>query len=167
MEDVLLREGRALEELYVQHAPRAQRLAYLLTGDRDDAADLVQEAFVRVAGRFGHLRNRDALPAYLRSAVVNLHTSRLRRLRTERRFLERAERSDAAPQRDLDLATDMEAILRLLPPRQRAAMVLRYYEDLTEAQAAEVMRCSAAAVKSLVARATRSIRSLIGEGGRE
>ncbi|HEX5951155.1 MAG TPA: sigma-70 family RNA polymerase sigma factor, partial [Actinomycetota bacterium] len=74
----------SLAELYVRHGPAAQRLAFLLTGDRAQAEDLVQEAFVRVVGRFGHLRVPDAFAAYLRRTIVNLHTSQLRRRRLER-----------------------------------------------------------------------------------
>src|SRR3954452_23142300 len=79
-------EGRSssrLEDLYVQDAPAALRLAYFLTGDRELAEDLVQEAFVRMAGRFSHLREPDLVPVYLRRTVVNLYTSHLRRRRVE------------------------------------------------------------------------------------
>ena len=67
-----------LEALYVAHAPAALRLAYYLSGDREQARDLVQDAFVRVAGRFAYLRNPDVFETYLRRTIVNLHTSRLR-----------------------------------------------------------------------------------------
>jgi DNA-directed RNA polymerase specialized sigma24 family protein len=73
-----------LEELYVRNAPSALRTAYFLTGDADLAEDLVQEAFVRIAGRFGHLRTPEAFPAYLRRTIVNLFTSHLRRRALER-----------------------------------------------------------------------------------
>jgi RNA polymerase sigma factor (sigma-70 family) len=71
-----------LEDLYVRNAPGALRLAYFLTGNRELAEDLVQEAFVRVAGRFRHLRMPDAFDAYLRRTIVNLW--RPRRLRRGR-----------------------------------------------------------------------------------
>src|SRR5919106_5731921 len=90
----VLREGTVvseprtdLAELYVRHVPAANRLAFLLTGDRVQAEDLVQDAFVRCVGRFGHLRAHEAFDAYLRRTIVNLHTSRLRRVRVEREFL--------------------------------------------------------------------------------
>src|SRR5262249_42709841 len=73
-----------LAELYERHAGAAIGLAYLLTGDRYHAEDLVQEAFVRVAGRFRHLRDEGAFEGYLRRTVVNLFTSQLRRRRLER-----------------------------------------------------------------------------------
>ena len=78
-----------LEELYERNAPSALRTAYFLTGDSDLAEDLVQEAFVRVAGRFGHLRTPDAFPAYLRRTIVNLFTLTFRRRALEREWLRR------------------------------------------------------------------------------
>lgn len=155
-------EGR-LEELYVRHGPAAQRLAYLLTGDRGLAEDLVQEAFVRVVGRFGHLRVPDAFGSYLRRAIVNLHTSQLRRKRLERAWLER-ERHAASPSRaepDVGARDQLWRAVLALPPRQRAAIVLRFYEDLSERETAEILRCSPAAVRSLVARAMETLRDRI------
>ena len=67
-----------LEERFVRHAPSALRLAYFLTGDREAARDIVQDAFVRMAGRFRHLRQPEAFDVYLRRTIVNLHASRLR-----------------------------------------------------------------------------------------
>lgn len=152
-----------LAELYVRHGPAAQRLAFLLTGDRTQAEDLVQEAFVRVVGRFGHLRVPDAFEAYLRRTIVNLHTSQLRRKRVERAWLER-ERDAARPETTLPDPSTREELWRAvlaLPPRQRGAIVLRFYEDLSEHQTAEVLRCSPAAAKALVARAMETLRDTI------
>ena len=69
-------ERSRLSELYVRHAPEGIRLAYLLTGDRALAEDLVQEAFARFVGRLGHLRHPDAFASYLRSTIVNLSSAR-------------------------------------------------------------------------------------------
>ncbi|MEW6059888.1 MAG: SigE family RNA polymerase sigma factor [Actinomycetota bacterium] len=154
-----------LAELYVRHVPAAGRLAYLLTADQQQAEDLVQEAFVRIVGRFGHLRVPDAFDAYLRRTIVNLHASKLRRLRVERAYLERERgrwvASGAMP--DLGAREELWSALQRLPARQRAAVVLRYYEDLSEQDAAEALRCSVAAVKSLVARAMQTLRDEIGD----
>jgi RNA polymerase sigma-70 factor (sigma-E family) len=151
-----------LEELYIRHAPTAIRLAYFLSGDRQLAEDLVQEAFVRVAGRFRHLRVPDNFPAYLRRTIVNLHTSQLRRRRLERSYVARrgvgqrlTDPEDAA-QRD-----ELWRALQRLPHRQRAAVVLRYYEDLSEREAADVLGVSTGALNALVARATATLRSHI------
>ncbi|HSJ50554.1 MAG TPA: sigma factor, partial [Actinomycetota bacterium] len=85
-----------LEELYERHAADAVRLAYLVTSDRELARDIAQDAFVRVAGRFRHLRFPDAFDAYLRRTVVNLCLSHFRHERVAREHLER-EASAAAP----------------------------------------------------------------------
>ena len=153
-----------IAELYARHVPAGTRLAYLLTGDRHDAEDLVQEAFVRCVGRFQHLRTPSSFDAYLRRAIVNLHTSGLRRRRTERAWLERegpveARRASAMP--DIDARVDLWRSLGRLPARQRAALVLRYYEDLSEQDAAAALGCSVAAVKSLVARGSDALRSAV------
>jgi RNA polymerase sigma factor (sigma-70 family) len=79
---------RDLAELYRRHVPGAVRLAYLMTGDRVLAEDLAQDAFVRLTGRFAHIRNPDAFPAYLRRTVVNLVKNHYRRLKMERSHLE-------------------------------------------------------------------------------
>lgn len=152
-----------LAELYERHAPAAGRLAFLLTGDRALAEDLVQEAFVRVVGRFRHLRVPDAFWIYLRRTIVNLHTSQLRRRRLERAHLEREGRDPAREITlpDVGAREELWTAILALPARQRAAVVLRYYEDLSERETAEVLGCSAAAAKSLVARAMQTLRAEI------
>lgn len=157
-----------LEDLYVRHAPAALRLAYFLSGDREEARDLVQDAFVRVAGRFRYLRQPDEFDAYLRRTMVNLHASKLRRLKVERSSLAReaALPVSAALEEDHAARDEMWHAILALPPRQRAAIVLRYYEDLSERQAAEVLRCSVGALNQLVVRATASLRDRIGEEAR-
>ncbi len=80
-------EHGGMAELYVRYVPAGIRLAYLLTGDRNQAEDLAHEAFVRCVGRFTYLRSREAFDAYLRRAIVNLHTSGIRRRYVERAWL--------------------------------------------------------------------------------
>jgi len=151
-------------ELYLGHADGAVRLAYLLTGDRDLAEDLVQDAFVRLAGRLDHMRDPGAFEAYLRKTVVNLSNSHFRRRRVERNYEARARGglSDAAPRHSIEERTALAASLRKLPQRQRAAIVLRFYEDLSEAQTADVIGCRPGTVKSLVSRGLESLRKEIG-----
>ena len=158
-----LRAGR-LEDLYTRHALAAMRLAYFLTGDRELAGDLVQDAFVKVAGRFRHLRVPDAFDAYLRRTIVNLFSSHLRRLRLERRELARLRPDGRQEDRDVDVVERdvMWSALQKLPPRQRAAVVLRYYEDLSERETAEVLGCSVGAAKQLVTRGVTALRGRIG-----
>jgi len=150
-----------LGDLYARHVPSTIRFAYLLTGSRVDAEDLVHEAFVRVVGRLRHLRTRDAFDAYLLRTVVNLHTSRLRRLRVGRRYLAREgfRSSDVVAPHDVGERDGIWRALDRLPKRQRAAVVLRYAEDRSERETADLLRCSLAAVKSLTARALHTLRA--------
>src|SRR2546423_10122291 len=153
------RAGGRLDDLYRRHAPDAVRLAYLLTGDRALAEDLTQEAFVRMFGRFRDLRNPDAFGAYLRKTVVNLTRSHFRRAKVERAYVARERGAPAsASQPDIGARDEMWQALLRLPERQRTAIVLRYYEDLSEAQTADTMRCPPGTVKSLVSRGLDRLR---------
>jgi RNA polymerase sigma-70 factor (sigma-E family) len=151
-----------LAELYERTAPGAVRLAYLLTGDRTVAEDIAQDAFVRVSGRLAHLREASAFDAYLRRTVVNLTKNHFRRRAVERTFLERSRPSDSHPGHEVPLVereATMAALARL-PQRQRAAIVLRFYEDLPEDTIAQILRCRNGTVRSLV---TRGVQTLRGE----
>jgi RNA polymerase sigma-70 factor (sigma-E family) len=153
-------ERDRLADLYAVHAQEGIRLAFLLTGDWALAEDLVQDAFARLVGRLQHLRDPGAFGAYLRRAIVNLATSHFRHRRVERAYLER---EAAAPSRENneneDLDETMHAVLLRLPKRQRAAIVLRFYEDLSDVQTAEILRCPAGTVRSLVSRGMKALRS--------
>ncbi|MGH2765931.1 MAG: RNA polymerase sigma factor [Actinomycetota bacterium] len=156
-------EGGVLAELYARHADEALRLAYLLTGNRATAEDLVQDAFVRLAGRLLHVRDPGEFHSYLRITVVNLVRSRFRRRRVERRYAERQTAPPPAEPSDVGGREEMRLALSALPTRQRTAIVLRYYEDLSEGQTAELMRVRPTAVKSLVSRGMETLRRTIGE----
>lgn len=156
------RRSRTLEELYLQHARASISLAFLLTGDREAAEDLVQDAFVRLAGRLAHIRDPENFAAYMRRTIVNLHLSRLRRLKRERAFASLAARGETLSMPDVAQREDVWTALQRLPRRQRAALVLRYHLDLSERQTAETLRCSEVAVKSLVTRGLRALRTSIG-----
>ncbi|MDP9342868.1 MAG: SigE family RNA polymerase sigma factor [Actinomycetota bacterium] len=164
-------ENGRIGELYLRHADDAVRLAYLLTGDLALAEDLVQDAFVRLAGRLVHLRDPGAFHAYLRRTVVNLSRSHFRRRRVERDYLERA-RGDVGRDATRWSAPSVEdrqvlwQALGQLSQRQRAAIVLRFYEDLSEAQVAEILKCRPGTVKSLVSRGLETLRNEIrGDDG--
>jgi RNA polymerase sigma-70 factor (sigma-E family) len=165
-EGVTTATGGRLADLYLRHADGAARLAYLLTGDRQVAEDIVQDAFVRLAGRLAHLRDPGAFDAYLRRTVVNLSRSYWRRKKLERSYLKReggaiggeATSRNASSIEDRDLL--WHAMARLTD-RQRAAIVLRFYEDLSEADVAEILRCRPGTAKSLVSRGLEAMRQEI------
>ncbi len=157
------RRASGLEDLYERHAPAAVRLAFLITSDRELSRDIAQEAFVRVAGRFRHLRVPDAFDIYLRRTVVNLCMSHFRRRRLERAHLEREAASPARVQEPPELGSrdELRRALQQLPARQRTAIVLRYYEDLPEEGVASAMQCSVPAARSLVSRGMETLRTIV------
>ena len=146
-----------------QLGPALLLFARRWTNSPAEAEDIVQDAFVKVAGRLVHLRDPGAFDAYLRRTVVNLSRSYVRRKMLERSFLKR---ESAAVARDaVRLPTssleDREVLWRALgrlSERQRAAIVLRFYEDLPEIQVAEILRCRPGTVKSLVSRGLKTLR---------
>jgi RNA polymerase sigma-70 factor (sigma-E family) len=155
----------SLSELYARHAPRAGRLAYLLTRDPHLAEDVAQEAFARLITRLPSLRNPEAVDAYLRKSVINLCRKHWRRTARERSFLRRhgpIETSRVAVQPDVPGSDAMQDALDRLTNRQRAALVLRFYEDLSERETARVLGCAVGTVKSLVSRGLRMLREEMG-----
>jgi RNA polymerase sigma-70 factor (sigma-E family) len=152
--------GSKLAQLYASTGAASVRLAYLLTGDRALAEDIAQDAFLRVVGRLGHLRDPGAFDAYLRRAVVNLARNHHRRRAIERRFLSSSTAAESvpAPERQVVDRHAIVAALGRLSERQRAAIVLRYYEDLSEDAIAQVLRCRPATVRSLVSRGVQLLR---------
>jgi RNA polymerase sigma-70 factor (sigma-E family) len=156
-------EGGRLADLYVRHSDRARRLAYLLTGDSALAEDLTQEAFVKLAGRYLHLRDQVAFEAYLRRTVVNLSRTHYRRAGKERVKAQRLAglRPPALSPPDIVARDSIERALARLSDRQRAAVVLRFYEDMSERQTADVLGCRPGTVKSLISRALDILRTEI------
>ena len=137
------------------------RYAYLLTGDRGLAEDLVQEALVKTYVGWRRLRDPGNAEAFTRRAITTTAIGWWRRKSW------RAERPNGdVPDRPVD--DDSTARIWLwyelqrLPPRQRAALVLRYYEDLTEVQTAEILGCSVGTVKSQVSDALKKLRTRLG-----
>lgn len=147
-----------LGSLYESHNHAAIRLAYVLTGDVDTAQDIAQDAFVKVGRKLFALRDPQRSHAYLYRTVVNLCRGRGRRLKTERAALEMLKGDQRLHEPDITEQDEMWRALLLLPVRQRAALFLRYYQDLSEAQAAEILQCSVSAVKSLVNRGLKDLR---------
>jgi len=144
------------------------RLAHLLrfgralTGDEHAAADLVQDALERTLMRWSKITSEDP-EGYVRRAMVNRSISVWRKLRRERL-------TDQIPQQTYDDPARDDALLdalRRLPPRQRAVIALRYYEDLTEAQTAATLGCSVGTVKSQTSLAMARLRSLLDDTDEE
>lgn len=152
--------GVTFDELYDQHVTRALRLAVLLVGDRHRAEDLVAEAFSRV---LPHWRRGDVLDfgPYLRTAVVNEYRAGIRRDARGVPFAAAPEVADLA-----SLVADRAALgaaLRALPDRQRAAIVLRYFEDLPELEVARLLDCPVGTIKATVHRGLSRLRTLLEE----
>lgn len=150
-------------DVFAAHHAEALRLAYLLTGDRHRAEDVVSDAFVKVYRRWRR-GGIDQPRAYIRRAVVNEANSRFRRLAVERREAEKRSGDQrgtrAADEQVVDEAL-LFAALQMLPQRQRTAVVLRYYNDLSEADTAALMGVSVGTVKSTVSRGLNRLRAIV------
>lgn len=151
----------SLDVLYARYAPDAVRLAALLTGDAATAQDLVQDAFVRVGARLVHLRRPEAFDAYLRRTVVNLARMHFRHRGVERAWLERQPAPDsvAGPSPGVEDRDIVRMALHRLPARQRAALVLRYYLDLSQQEIADALRCRPGTAGSLISRGLARLRT--------
>lgn len=145
-------------------SPALLRFAYLITGSQHAAEDALASALTTAYERWSRVSAMADPDAYVRRSLVNAHISWWRRFA-------RRETSAAEVRQPLDLAADhavrvseADLVWRLcasLPPRQRAAVVLRFYEDLSYAEIAETLACSEATVRSHVHRALASLRTLI------
>lgn len=140
------------------------RFAYLLTGDQHLAEDLLQTALTKTYLAWHRIRDRSALEAYVKRTIATTATSWWRRRWTGERP------TDVVPDRplrdrtaDYDERDAMWQHLQALPARQRAVLVLRYYEDLSEAEIAEVLGCAPGTVKSQASRGLAALRARLGE----
>jgi RNA polymerase sigma-70 factor (sigma-E family) len=140
------------------------RTAYLIAWDEAEAEDLVQECLFKVARRWPRVRSMDQPHAYARRILINLATDGARSRARRRVELEPPSASSAErsvdPLAALDTHAELVDALGQLPPRQRAVLVLRYFNDLTEAQAAEVLGCSPGTVKSNASRGLARLREV-------
>ncbi len=162
-----------LAALHREHYRSLVRLAALLLGDTARSEEVVQDAFVKLQLRWGGLRRLDAAPAYLRSAVLNGARSLLRHQQvTDRHGARRTSAPPADTPEAAALARDehrrVVGALRRLPERQREALALRYYLDLSEAEMAAAMGVTAGSVKTHVHRGLAALaRALAPEGEEE
>jgi RNA polymerase sigma-70 factor (sigma-E family) len=157
----------AVTSLYQAHAVQFVRLAVVMLGDRVAAEDVVQEAFCALYRRWRHLNEQEKALSYVRSAVLNGCRSQLRaRIRAERRNSPLAVGHAPSAEDDALIAEDHRQVLvalRALPHRQREALVLRFYLDLTEPDIARSMGISAGTVKSTTSRALAALGRLLKE----
>jgi RNA polymerase sigma-70 factor (sigma-E family) len=152
-----------LRVVFEDHYAPLVRFCLLVTGNHDAAEDLAQEAFVRVIGR-SHGRPIEDVGAYLRKVALNLWRNRLRRLLLERRAgrqstTQSLQASDHAERHDV-----VWRAIQQLPDRQRACLVLRYYEDMSVREAAATLGTSEGSIKSNTSKALARLRKELPDG---
>jgi RNA polymerase sigma-70 factor (sigma-E family) len=165
-------DARAFEQFVAANAGRLLRTACLVTWDDNEAEDLVQECFLRVAKHWPRVEKMELPLAYARRILVNLALDGGDRRSKRRIELSLAESVqvgdvvDASAERELLLLVDRFELvdaLGKLSAQQRAVLVLRYFEDLTEQQVADVLGCSTGTVKTSAWRGLARLRDLIAE----
>ncbi|TDC96459.1 SigE family RNA polymerase sigma factor [Nonomuraea deserti] len=137
------------------------RVAYLACGDETEAEDLLQTALERTYRRWDRVRH-DSPEPYVRRVIINAAISRAPRRAILSIIPMHSPPERSARATDLDLRHVLMEALRALPPRQRAVIVLRYWEDLSETQTADVLGCSAGTVKSQASKAMAKLRAALG-----
>lgn len=160
--------GEGFEGWVRASSPRLRRLAYLLTGDLDEADDLLQSAYAKVLPRWHKISTYDSPEAYMHRVMVNLRTSWWRRSRNREwptdEIPEASWRAGTPGQQEAAVESQvLLAALRALPERQRAAVVLRHWCDLSEAETADVMKCTVGTVKSNASRGLAHLRAALAQ----
>lgn len=148
------------------------RTGYLIVWDLAEAEDLVQETLLRVARRWPRVRRMEQPVAYARRILVNLAIDDTKRRSRRRRELESPDGAPLIAHADeaaarvfgaLEARAELLGVLAVLPPRQRAVLVLRYFEDLSEVQIAQALNCSVGTVKSTASRGLVRLREGLDE----
>lgn len=168
-------EGEAAYTAYVaMRLPWLRRVAFLLCRDWHRADDLVQTTVTSLYANWGRVGRMENLDGYARKVLVNSYLAEQRspwwkRVAPHGAAFEAAAAGDSVPSSagpsDLESILDLRAALRALAPRQRATLVLRYYEQLSVEETAHALGCSAGNVKSQTARALATLRRTLGETG--
>ncbi len=157
------------DELVSERYPYLVGYALLLTGDRADAEDLVHDALVATFGTRRRLASSGAAEGYVRRAIANRFIDKGRKSQRERRAFTRAAGGDGRGVRmmDVDVAdrTSLGDALQTLPPRERAAVTLRYVDGLSTAETATTLGISDGAVKRYVHDAVGALNSVLGTVG--
>jgi RNA polymerase sigma-70 factor (sigma-E family) len=158
--------GQQITALYQAHALGFVKLAVLMTGDQPAAEDIVQDAFLGLHRRWAALADQDKALSYVRSCVLN-GCRQLHRVRYRREGIVLDPPPDTESAEDLAILGEANravlAAIRCLPPRQREAVVLRYYLDMTEEQAAQAMGVSKGTVKSATSRGIAALARMLEE----
>jgi RNA polymerase sigma-70 factor (sigma-E family) len=149
-------------EFVLARGPALSRTAYLLCGDHGAAEELVQSALARTVGRWRSVVAGGNPEGYVRRVMVNEHISWWRRLGRRERLVPEVPDGLASPGADAGLdRMYLSAAVARLAPRQRAVIVLRFYEDLSEAETAAILGCSVGTVKSQTYDALARLRQLV------
>ncbi len=157
-------DRQAFDALVEARATSLLRTAYLLTGDWATAEDLLQTALVKTWFQWSKVRDKDAAEAYVRQVMTRTFATWWRRKwRGEVATAELPERPGYDHYADVDQRHALRRALAELPPRQRAIVVLRFYEDLPEAEVASLLGCSVGTVKSTASRALVRLRGIVGD----
>jgi RNA polymerase sigma-70 factor (sigma-E family) len=159
------RDRAAFAEFVAARSPALHRAAYLMVGDVGLAQDLVQEALTKTYVAWPRLRDPGNAEAYTRKAITTTAITWFRRKSWygERVAAALPEGIAAGHADDVVVRASVMDALAQLPPRQRAAIVLRFYDDLTEAQTAAAMDCAVGTVKSQVSAGLAKLRTLLGD----
>jgi RNA polymerase sigma-70 factor (sigma-E family) len=167
--DIIGWDEPSFEEFVAGSSARLFTLARLLTGgNRAEAEDLLQGALERAYRRWGRISRREDPERYVRQMLVNASVDRWRRLRRHPETALAVAGADPGAADATAAIADRDLLLRglaALAPRQRAVLVLRYFEDLSEVQTAATLRCSVGTVKSQAARGLARLREITGETG--
>jgi RNA polymerase sigma-70 factor (sigma-E family) len=158
-------EDEATFEAFVlQRSGALLRTAVLLTHDRGHAEDLVQSALIKTYKHWRRVNERGDPYAYVRRVLVTT-VAGWRRRRTVQEIVDlpAGDRADPRPAADLGQRDELTRALSILPPRMRAVLVLRYWEDLSEASTAETLGCSINTVKTQTSRGLTRLRQLLGD----
>jgi RNA polymerase sigma-70 factor (sigma-E family) len=157
-------DGASFEAFVAERSAALLRTAVLLTHDRGHAEDLVQAALIKTYRHWRRVSERGDPYAYVRRVLVTSAAS-WRRLRATQEIVDlpAVDRVDERPVPDLGERDLLTRALETLPPRMRAALVLRYWEDLSEADTAAAMDCSVNTVKTQTSRGLERLRALLGD----
>ena len=162
-------DERAFEELVEQYRERVHRVAWRILRDDEDAEDVAQEAFIKVFKNIGRFEGRSSLYTWVYRITVNIALNKIKRDKFRRMVpLGDMIRGDTRPQSDparaaisSEIATRIDEAVKLLPDKQRAVFTLKFYEELSHREIAEIVGCSEGTSKANYFHAIRKLRKLL------